>query len=316
MESPNRAEENLKTFFSNLSQEYGEKQAKSILDPILEEYGKNEDSKNRHVQASAALQRSDMRPTQRLAAQQQLNDMEKLNIERDKALNLKVNKEILRDKALNKQATQAKDAYDIELQKKGAAETAELEKKIPAYNNTLSDIDEMERLSKEYLGGAKGYIKGVLGTQAARELDTLGASALDPIIKKFNPAGTLPTAKLNWIRQTFSPTASENPSGRQGKINNLRRFTKQSKKKDEERLRLLKEYRGIIPIEIAKQFEEAESAELSAFADEISLEDKIRDLNDDDPVYNMYDQKGEKLGPIPKKEAVKLFEQGLITNVP
>lgn len=289
-------------FFSRIGKEYKEKQDKATVDTIWDQYLENVNNAHNIERTTVALNKSNIPPSKRLEEIKKLNEMQKVVT--------------ARDKALNQQAIQKKDAYDTELQKKGATETVELEKKIPAYNNTLSDIDEMERLSKEYLGGAKGYIKGVLGTQSAKELNTLGASALDPIIKKFNPAGTLPTAKLNWIRQTFSPAAAENPSGRQGKINNLRRFTKQAKNKDEERLRLLKKYRGIIPEDVAKQFDEEEYAENEALADELSFEDKIRDLKPDDEVTGMYDQKGEKLGPIPKKEAVKLFEQGLITNVP
>lgn len=289
-------------FFTRLGQQYKEREDQTQIGKIIDEYKQNREDANAWEDLQLGLEKSTISPTKRLETQKNLNEMKKIIIQKDKSL--------------NKQVTEKKDAFDTELQKKGAAEVTELEKKIPAYNNTLSDIDEMERLSKEYLGGVKGYIKGAFGTQSARELDTLGASALDPIIKKFNPAGTLPTAKLNWIRQTFSPSAAENPSGRQGKINNLRRFTKQAKKKDEERLRLLKEYRGLIPADVAKQFDEAEAAENEALADELSFEDKIRDLKPDDLVEGMYDQKGEKLGPIPKKEAVKLFEQGLITNVP
>jgi hypothetical protein len=289
-------------FFSKLNKTYKDEEDRIHIGELIDKYQKNREDANAWEDLQLSLERSNISPTKRLETQKSLNEMRKLITERDKSL--------------NKNVTAKKDAFDTELQKRGAAEVMELEKKIPTYNNTLADIDEMERLSNEYLGGVKGYIKGTLNTQASRELDTLGASSLDPIIKKFNPAGTLPTAKLNWIRKTFSPSAAENPSGRQGKINNLRRFTKQAKKKDEERLRLLKEYRGIIPAEVVRQFDAAEYAENEALADELSFEDKIRDIEPNDLVEGMYDQKGEKLGPIPKKEAVKLFEQGLITNVP
>jgi hypothetical protein len=301
-QSEQRDPSGVEELFSSIGKSYKDEADRNQIGEILKEYSQNQEDAKSYGQARQRLETRSLSPSKRLEGINALNDIEKSIVQRDKAL--------------NKQITQKKDAYETELQKKGAAEVTELEKKIPAYNNTLSDIDEMERLSKEYLGGVKGYIKGGFGTQSARELETLGASALDPIIKKFNPAGTLPTAKLNWIRQTFSPTAAENPSGRQGKINNLRRFTKQAKKKDEERLSLLKEYRGLIPPEVVQKFEAAEYAENEALADELSFEDKIRDLKPDDLVEGMYDQKGEKLGPIPKKEAVKLFEQGLITNVP
>jgi len=95
MESPNRAEENFKTFFSNLSKEYGEKQAKNILDPIWEEYGKGAQDKEAHRKASVSLEKSELSPTKRLEAQTRLNEIEKINIERDKALNAKVHKGLL-----------------------------------------------------------------------------------------------------------------------------------------------------------------------------------------------------------------------------
>ena len=301
-DTPNRAEENLKSFFSNLDKQYKEKRDKDTLGNLLSEYQKTERTSNDLEDLFFKMETENISPSKRVEFLKNYGEMSKVNANKQKALKSSV--------------TDKLDDYDKQRMIQGGKETTELEKKIPQYANTLADIDEMERLSKEELNKGWGYAKGWTGTQSARELDTLGASALDPVIKKFNPAGTLPTAKLNWIRNTFAPKAAENPSGRQGKINNLRRFTKQAQKKDIERLELLKQYKGLIPTEVLKKFEESEQAEYEALTDELSFEDKIKDKKDDETISGFYDLSGEKLAPIPKKEAVELFKQGLITNVP
>lgn len=286
-------------FFSNLGKSFKDKEDSDKLADILKEYGENQNNEMRYLKGLESLERSNISPSKRLEAQKYLSEFEKLNSKKSSQTNQKLS------------------AYETELQKKGAAETIKLEERIPAYRDTLANIDRMEELSKKHLSGGKGFVKSFLGTQSAKELDTLGASALDTTIKRFNPAGTLPTAKLNWIRQTFAPQAAENPSGRQGKINNLRKFTIQAQRKDEERLALLKKYQGNIPPEIEDEFNRIEYLENEALASELDFNELIKDKKDDDLIEGFYDaSSGEELNSIPKKEAVELFNAGVITNVP
>lgn len=290
-------------FFSNLGKSYRDRADRLEIDRLIEEYKTNREDANAYENLQLGLEKSNISPTKRLQTQQNLNEMQKIILARDKALNATANKKL--------------DTYESELQKKGAAETVKLEERIPKYRDDLANIDRMEEISKKYLGKAKGFFKSAAGTQAAKELDTLGASALDATIKRFNPAGTLPTAKLNWIRQTFAPQAAENPSGRQGKINNLRRFTEQAQRKDKERLALLKKYHGIIPADVEEQFNQIEYLENQALTSELDFKDAIRDKKDTDLIPGLYDANtGEELDPIPKKEAIELFNTGVVTNVP
>lgn len=93
MKSPNRAQENLERFFSNVSKEYGDRKGQQELAPIWEQYSKQEKD---YLETRAAIEKSNkLSPTQRLQATQSLNDTEKLLIEREKAINSKINKGIL-----------------------------------------------------------------------------------------------------------------------------------------------------------------------------------------------------------------------------
>ena len=78
----------LEEFFSKLGKSFKDREDKLELDQILAD---NKD----FVSRSEALQKSNLAPTKRLQEQQYLNEVEKINIDRVKALNSKVNKGIL-----------------------------------------------------------------------------------------------------------------------------------------------------------------------------------------------------------------------------
>ncbi len=136
-----------------------------------------------------------------------------------------------------------------------AKEVPKLEKEIIKADDVLSNIERIQELSDKQLGGPLGYVKAALNTESASELTTLGATNLDTVIKLFNPAGTLPTAKLNWIRNTFSVSPWDNQSTITGKLNTQRLITEQGKKRAQERVALLKQYKGNIPTEVATRFD-------------------------------------------------------------
>jgi len=136
-----------------------------------------------------------------------------------------------------------------------AKEVPKLEKEIIKADDVLSNIKRIQELSDKQLGGPLGYVKAALNTESASELTTLGATNLDTVIKLFNPAGTLPTAKLNWIRNTFSVSPWDIQSTITGKLNTQRLITEQGKKRAQERVALLKQYKGNIPTDVATRFD-------------------------------------------------------------
>lgn len=162
------------------------------------------------------------------------------------------------------------DKFEEILATEGAKEVPKLEQAISKGKDTLENIDTIEKLATENLSGLKGYVKAAFNTEAASQLQTLGATNLDTVIKLFNPAGTLPTAKLNWIRSTFSVSPWDNLSTIKGKLNTQKTITNQSIERANERKNLLKRYNGNIPENVAKDFDKETGDKLDALKNELS----------------------------------------------
>lgn len=82
-------------FFSKLGKSYKDKADQVEIGSLIEEYQKNRQDANAWEDLQLGLEKSTISPTKRLQTQQSLNEMKKLVIEKDKALNAKVNKGIL-----------------------------------------------------------------------------------------------------------------------------------------------------------------------------------------------------------------------------
>ena len=147
-----------------------------------------------------------------------------------------------------------KDIFESGLAKEASKEVPKLEQTIAKNKDVLTNIETISEIVNKDLTGPKGYVKAAFNTESAAQLTTLGASNLDTVIKLFNPVGTLPTQKLNWIRNTFTVSPWDNTSTIQGKLKTQKILAQQSQARAEERVRLLKEYGGIIPADIDKQF--------------------------------------------------------------
>lgn len=102
-ETPNRAEENLKTFFTKLGKDYKEKSDRDEIGKILGEHERNRKDADNFEKTQLALEKSTISPSRRLEAQKTLNETQKLIIDRDKALNAKVNKGILTEEEKQRQ---------------------------------------------------------------------------------------------------------------------------------------------------------------------------------------------------------------------
>lgn len=85
----------LEEFFSKLGKSYKDQSDRMEIGNLLNEYKANREDANAWENLQLGLEQSNMSPTRRLQAQQSLNEMKKLIIEKDKALNSKVNKGIL-----------------------------------------------------------------------------------------------------------------------------------------------------------------------------------------------------------------------------
>lgn len=88
-------QENLQTFFSKMGKDYRDKQDRVEIGNLINQYKQNREDANAWEDLQLGLEQSNISPTKRLQTQQSLNEMKKLIIEKDKALNAQVKKGML-----------------------------------------------------------------------------------------------------------------------------------------------------------------------------------------------------------------------------
>lgn len=221
-------------------------------------------------------------------------------------------------KDLTKKGTPAAlSPFERTLQGEEAKKLVKLEEDIPKARDALSNLDRIEQLAKNELAGPKGFLKSAIGTESAKELENLSFTAIEPIIKLFNPVGPIPVQKLKIIQKQFQIHPSDIQSKQRGKIAALRRIGEQGLARAEQRASIIRQYKGSPPPEDLQQFDRESSQLQDALIDQEAFSVKIKGSKDTDLIEGLYSVKdGRKLKGIPKKEAEKLYEQGLITNVP
>lgn len=300
-EQPNRAQQNLQTFLSNIGNQYRENQDRTQINQLLQEYQQNDDEISAFRNFQVGLGRSDISPSKQLGLQQWMNESEKVLIEQRKNLNAEAERmkkanleaekkrandeKILRTQQETKEILIAggetpeeaerlapiltpasararvkpvngpKEILANKLATKAADEIVENEKMLAKSQALLENIEEVKKTAEENLRGPVGYAKALFNTQSAAKVTTLSASGLEPVIKMFNPVGALPTQKLNWIRQTFSVSASDTMSTIMGKLETQKILVNQGINRARQRNALLKEYAGNIPLDVEKEFD-------------------------------------------------------------
>lgn len=85
----------LEQFFSKLGKSYKDDADRVEIGKLINEYKQNREDANSWEDLQLGLETSTVSPTKRLETQHSLNEMKKLIIERDKAMNAKINKGIL-----------------------------------------------------------------------------------------------------------------------------------------------------------------------------------------------------------------------------
>lgn len=353
-ETPNRAEENLKTFFTKLGKDYKEKSDRDEIGKILGEHERNRKDADNFEKTQLALEKSTISPSRRLEAQKTLNETQKLILQQDKELNSRVDNMAEKERArksvyeiykphLGEEEAQRLSKIDTEatarskvgqlskvgknnepvsqfektLQAEEAKKLVKLEEDIPKARDALKNLDRIDQLVENELSGAKGFVKSAFKTQSAKELENLSFTAIEPIIKLFNPVGPIPVQKVRIIQKQFQIHPSDLKSTAKGKISALRRIGEQALARGEQRANIIRKYKGNPPYEELQQFDKDSSALQDTLLDEESFALKLKDSKEDGLIDGLFSAKdGRKLKPIPKKEAKKLYEQGVITNVP
>lgn len=136
---------------------------------------------------------------------------------------------------------------------------AEAEEAIPKIQDQLSNLDHAENLAKRVSGGGVlgqigGQAKAYFRTEDATELENVGTSAIEAIVKLFNPVGAISTQKFLNLKRDFSVKASDFHGTKIGKINALRRLYTQALNRHQNYLNLLAAYDNNPPKEVLNAF--------------------------------------------------------------
>lgn len=170
---------------------------------------------------------------------------------------------------------------------------------LPKLQATLENVGRLRELGGN-LRGPGGYVKSAFNTKSAAEYNTLSASLLDPIIKVFNPVGAVPVTKLNWIRETFAPKASDLASTQEGKLATLERLATQAQQRAQQKIKLFNDYNGEPPESEVVRFDNESSKMMTEFVDSQQYVDKLKKELPEGKIL-MLDAQGKPLHVDPNK---------------
>lgn len=210
------------------------------------------------------------------AVKQLLRETGKFNTEEEldeasKTYDLPTAKAFWQESKKPKAKSEAQKLLDKEL----AKGYIEARNELPKLQFTLENINRLRELGKN-LTGIGGYAKAAFKTKSASEYNTLAASLLDPIIKVFNPVGAVPVTKLNWIRETFAPQASDLASTQEGKLSTLERLASQAQQRAQQKIKLYNDYNGEPPESLVLQFDNDSAKLITDFVDNQQYIDQLK----------------------------------------
>lgn len=135
----------VQNFFSKLQKHYKEQQDNDTIGNLISEYQQNREQANSWEDLQLNLQKSNISPSKRLEAQQELNATRKNIIEKDKALNARMGKKLLSEEERAAEIQRlVDDGYPIE-------EAEIYVDQPPGVKQSLERNHRMERARKERL---------------------------------------------------------------------------------------------------------------------------------------------------------------------
>lgn len=182
-----------------------------------------------------------------------------------------LDKELTGGKYSNKQLKEKPDAFKDAVTKKMANEYLGIEDQILKTQSGLEDIGAARKKVTEArsITGWLGHKTG-LGS-AGTELETIGHTLLEPILKIFNPAGVLPQSKLEILRGIYTPRATDTEAVANAKLNGLERLYNRSLKILQTKKQLIENFGGYIPPDIEAKINKQIDMELNEEIGEMKI---------------------------------------------
>lgn len=194
-------------------------------------------------------------------------------------------------------------------QQEAAKATFKAHENIASLDSNLKNLDELDKEVKNVTGTATGYLKTIFKPESASKFNSLGISAVQPLLPIFNPRGTASLEKM--IIEKFSPQAGDRAGTIQGKIKALRSLYSIAKQREQDKITLFEQYKGSPPTpELIKFDKDSED-----IAKQLSSQTEKEEEPELVSGYRSV-QTGKKLKSLPKKQIDELIKKGLITNEP
>lgn len=183
---------------------------------------------------------------------------------------------LIQQSSANRMKTPPQTPFQKKMDEKRVDFMSETLFNAPHVADSRRSLERLKELSQG-LKGIEGYAKAAYGSEDATEFNTLGLAAIEPVIKVFNPRGSIPQAKIEMIKKEFAPRASDNRWTIEGKLKGLENFTKNAEKLQETMKGLYELYGENIPMEAILNYEKMASGLLDR-----SLSEKgVADVNND-----------------------------------
>ncbi len=171
-----------------------------------------------------------------------------------------IQREIIRGDAKKESATAQITPFKKARATLQAKQFTEAEDQKAKLQGTFDNIGRLKELKKD-LKGPLGSAKAFLKTGKAAEFNAVGFSAIEPILKIFNPTGPIPVAKVKIIEERFAPKASDLSTTIDGKIKALESLAQQTLDRAQKRIDLMTAFDGEPPSNVIQQFD-ADSSRL------------------------------------------------------
>ena len=157
--------------------------------------------------------------------------------------------------------------FDKTVQKAAADDYVELTKTLPLLEDAEASFKYVRGLSNKLGGAIKGTLKGLAGTETAKELEAASFPLIQPIVKIFNPSGPLAQRKLEMLTKMYQIKATDFPWQREGKLKALEHFSKQALARGRERKALIEKYHGMPPKDVIEKFDKESDTMSDAMID-------------------------------------------------
>ena len=157
------------------------------------------------------------------------------------------------------------DAFIKTIRKDAGEEYVALGKDLAKLQGNIPTLDAVGNLMQDRTL-LHSLLSKVYYTQSAKELETMSALLLDPMIKIYNPTGLVAVSKLAFVRNLFQILPTDTPSVMAAKLNTMRHYNKIAIDRGTKRQQLLFEHNGFVPPDELLAFDKESASIMDAMA--------------------------------------------------